>query len=919
MRKVLSLLGVGALGLALVAIPGDAATPASGSVGPAAPTASWQGQVYAAAANPGACPSAAQDPLNLVCDHYTLTVGVDQTYWTANTGGVKIAITWPDAANDFDLQIYDAAGNQVASSGGSSNLEQVFLPNAAGSYEVRVVPFLVTGSGYSGTATFQSVAGGPATNPPRDSGGLAFAPPTVVDTQRTEGEPIVTFDRAGNEWESGPWGTATQQSFIHKSTDGGDQFNVVSMPGLRPDLPPGGGDTDVATDDQNYAYFSDLEGLVKIEAAVSNDGGNTWRQNKAVEATTADDRQWLAVDDGTTTAAVDNTVFLTYRQTPLGSFVLSSPGSTGPADPVGGVVYQNAADTPDAISTGAPCGQMKFDPVKRNLYLPCGQGDHVLLAYAHVAPGQRTGLHFQTSQTPKSPGGGNVGNVFPTMGIDKAGNVYVAWVDENSNDVYYAASTDGGATWSPAQQVNGGDANTNEFVWVAGGGSGTAVIAWLGSPEHMTSDNMPSWYNDRQAASRYPWYGYVSVITNATSPTPTFAQQKFWQKPTHYGQICNSGTLCLATGGDRTMADYFSVALDPQGAIRVVFNDTTSQHHGAHLFEARQIAGPNALTGATLAGTAPTSPVSDATGDAQVPHFAPLAGPGPNQRNLDLTKVSVTQPDAATLRFQMEVADLSSLAPPPGKTSSFWITRFLAKSIGDGGETSYRIFYAGAQSDAGGAPTFFAGSGTSNQGDVPGNGCTNTTTENCKVVQYPAEVPATGSISGNTITIDVPLQGGFGPNRPINDDRLWSVTAFTGGRNGSAPDVHAEADASRAFDYLLGAPTTTTTAKHLVTGGGSSTTPSGGTSRIALDVRSGPTGKVAWVEPGIDFRSTRITSADFKGSTVTVSGEGVRDGAAVTFTLTATDNGASADSYSISLSDGSSRQATLAKGNIRVV
>ncbi len=53
----------------------------------------------------------------------------------------------------------------------------------------------------------------------------------------------------------------------------------------------------------------------------------------------------------------------------------------------------------------------------------------------------------------------------------------------------------------------------------------------------------------------------------------------------------------------------------------------------------------------------------------------------------------------------------------------------------------YRIFYVVAESVPGGALTFFAGSGTSAQGPVPGTGCVQTTPENCKVVAYPAEVP----------------------------------------------------------------------------------------------------------------------------------------------------------------------------------
>src|SRR5207244_12767066 len=130
----------------------------------------------------------------------------------------------------------------------------------------------------------------------------------------------------------------------------------------------------------------------------------------------------------------DTTVFLTYRQLPGGSQVLSSPGSTRPTDAVGGFVYTNAAAT-TFVGAGAPCGRLTFDPVLRNLYLPCVQGNHVHVSKAHVDPGQRSGLTFSSTDTPASPGG-SIGNLFASLTTDQAGNAYVAWADTANNNVY---------------------------------------------------------------------------------------------------------------------------------------------------------------------------------------------------------------------------------------------------------------------------------------------------------------------------------------------------------------------------------------------------------------------------------------------------------------------------------------------------
>lgn len=778
--------------------PVQAADPPSGTIGPSNVSVGWVGQDYVAAAtlDPNVCPPPA-DPENLLCDHFFLTVDVTPDYWDTHEGGARVTITWADDANDFDLYIYDSDGNQVTfSAAGGTTSEEVLIADASGIYEVRVNPFLVIESGYDGVAAFESVEGGPPPNPDRATGGLRFGPATVIDAQRTEGEPINFIDQDGNYWESGPWGTSTLQSFVHRSTDSGDSFHVVSPIELRPDAPPGGGDTDVVVDDQGEAYFVDLEGLVNLGAAVSHDDGNSWTKNAFAVQEFVDDRQWFALDNGPTTDASDNTVFLAFRQVPLGSFIYSTPGSTGPTDPVGGLVYEDSSDAPGvAVSNGAPCGQIRFDPVFRNLYYPCANGDHVEITVGHVDPGQRTDITYSNVQAPVSPGG-VVGDIFPAVAVDRAGNVYAVWVDEIDHNVYYSASTDQGQTWGSVVQINGNDANSNVWPWAVGGRSGTLVVAWYGNNSHTDSDDMPSWYADRQAATAFPWFGYVSVIGRASTGSPVFAQQRFTKKPMHYGQICQGGLGCTLSDGDRTMADFFAAYLDTDGSIRIVYNDTTSQHHGAHLFEVRQLRGPNPL-GGKVRKAPPTNPMADQAGDAQWPHYFPT-GPGPNQPQLDIRRLSVAHHSPGHMEIELRLNDLSSFAPPPGSTSAVWLVRFQARSTGDHGEEAYRIFYVGAESLAGLPPTFFLGSGDSAEGPVPGDGCVITTPENCKIVLYPSELPADGTVTGNKITWEVGLQD-FGEGRPIKGNILYSVTAFSFGRSADV-DLYSDVDATRPFD-----------------------------------------------------------------------------------------------------------------------
>src|SRR5207245_11027963 len=125
---------------------------------------------------------------------------------------------------------------------------------------------------------------------------------------------------------------------------------------------------------------------------------------------------------------------------------------------------------------------------------------------------------------------------------------------------------------------------------------------------------------------------------------------------------------CTTSAGDRTLPDFFSVAIDANGAARIVLNDLTNQHHGAALFELRQVAGPSAIGTALLPPFPNTATgVADPMGDAQIPHYFP-GGAGANQLALDLTSLQISQPDSSHLRVALKLQRLVSLLPPPGST-----------------------------------------------------------------------------------------------------------------------------------------------------------------------------------------------------------------------------------------------------------
>jgi hypothetical protein len=720
---------------------------------------------------------------------------------------VSVTVDATVASNDLAVNLLHGGSVVANTDTGVGQEELTYKTAEGGTYSVQVCPSSAPATPFveplSYTGVFASTSA-PAPVPPGSipgSNGITptpsygrwnavFGPSTVIDAQRTEGEPLDFLDSKGTWWESGPWGTTTQNSFIHKSTDGGASFHVVSPVQMRPDAGPGGGDTDIVVDDQGNAYFTDLEALVNLGTSVSNDGGNTWRKNPLAVQNAAVDRQWYALDNGPTGSAADNTVFLAFHESAVGTFIYSSPGSTGPLDPVGGLVWQSASSTgPVPLASDAICAQLRFDSVTRNLYYACNEGDHIRITVGHVDPSQRTGIVFTNYKAPKTPGGTKVLNLFPALATDKAGNVYVAWIDGTNFNLYYAFSTDGGKTWSAPAKVNSGPAVTNEFDWAQAGTAGTLALAWYATEKTSStgSDGMPNYGDDPDGATAYPWFGYAALIRNANTATPSIGQARFTEKPMHYGQICNAGISCTTNGGDRQMADFFGFQIGSDGGLRIVYNDTTNTHDGAGLMGARQIVGATPL-GTGLKGNPATGGVTDAQGDAQWPHYG-VQGQNIAQLDLTNTKVSVRN---GVAHVTMTVASLASLAAPPGKAQAVWLTRFqaLAPRTG-GGSDVYQILYVGAQSTAGGALGYFAGT----------SDCTETTPGNCKLLQYPAKSQPQGSVSGNTITIDVPLSTGFGI--PVHGKTLYNATAFTFGRDNATADIYADVDATAPFDVTF--------------------------------------------------------------------------------------------------------------------
>ena len=536
----------------------------------------------------------------------------------------------------------------------------------AGTWNLQVCPFPggVVAAPYSYTGTFATSnvpvtqvettpgsgtggAGGTPT-PTYVAGKLTFSPATVVDPQRTEGEPLNFLDPKTNDyWESGPFGTTSQNSWIHRSTDNGLEFHVDSPVGLRPDAPPGGGDTDIAVDDQGYHYFVDLEGLVNLGTSVSNDDG------KRGGRTRWPSRTWPSTGNGSpwTTAR---------RPRP--------PTTRSSWVPRDGRRHVHLLE-PRHDRLDRPGRRARLAERFREGAAPAGRGRDLRPAALRPEVPQPV-LRLQRGRSralddrprgarpangdpvPQRDAPGLAGRRRPGASLPGSGGRLrrqrLRGLDRRQRQRRLLLVLGRpGREWTTPVRVSTAPSTTAEFLWAQAGAAGNLALAWYATDTAGQPDSFPNWATDPQGATTVKWWGYAATISNAASLSPTIAQERFTEKPMHYGQICNQGIGCTVSSGDRTMADYFALNLDKTGSIRIVYNDTTSQSHGAHLYEARQLDGKT-VTGKRASDRVPKSPMKDVTGDAQWPHYSPTgAGPEPTAARPDERRVEHGQPEHA--------------------------------------------------------------------------------------------------------------------------------------------------------------------------------------------------------------------------------------------------------------------------------
>lgn len=442
------------------------------------------------------------------------------------------------------------------------------------------------------------------------------------------GEPQIRSDADGNIFISSEYGLGGGTGFW-RSADGGQSFQYQGVANaLVSGSPaqPGGGDTDIAVapvknaNGQYNVYMSSLS-LANVDVSTSTDGGKTFTTNFASSNVPGDDREWLA-------ASGASTVYLSFHDVTTDNIDVERSDDAGKSWTIIGEAINPLSNTDvTAASNDNELGNIASTPDGRYLYQifvgavgPEENAQGYPMRGAYMAVSTDGGQTFHDYTINVAPEGTAYGHQFPQVTIDKAGNVYALYSD--NQNLFMSVSTDHGQTWSGPYQVNktgpipsasnpyatkgawlpnpnssalgdqlpeaysvnpSPDSYYNqEFIpaysnvaiepWAVAGDAGKIDIVWYGTNMTQGADGT---YATDTTDDHIHWSVFMAQSTNALSSNPTFVQAPV-TPVVHRAGVCEAGIGCTSNGEDnRDLFDDFGVTVGPNGMAAIAY--TTDQ------------------------------------------------------------------------------------------------------------------------------------------------------------------------------------------------------------------------------------------------------------------------------------------------------------------------------------------------------
>jgi hypothetical protein len=528
----------------------QASSPTEGSISDTSTSVSWGGGPFAAP-NPSAQASGLPDcTVPQSCDDFTLHVSTPSGY--GDTHSLKIDVSWPQTAADFDVYVLDQAGDPVGQAASSADPEEVVLPPTTGTYTVRVVPFLPLGQSYTAKATLVDQPVPPPRGTATPPGFTTYAAPSSFGNSNNAGEPSI-----GTNWKSGATmyqaGLSTfKVDFDDSASPARATWSDVSA-GAATGCPQGSTislDPILFTDHATGRTFeSQLTGQDSA-TCWTDDDGTTWSPStgggipSGVDHQTVGGGPYSANSIGALpTSSYPNAVYYCSQDIATAFCATSHDGGTtfGPGVP-----------TYSLLDCGGLHGHVKVAP-DGTAYLPnkaCGSN-------AAVVVSKDGGTSWTVNQVP----GSSPSDADPSVGIGSNGTAYVGYVGSDGRPAV-AVSHDQGSTWSTPQTV-GADLGVKNAVFpsVVAGDDNRATMVYIGTTK--AGD-----YQSQTDFKDAEWHLYFATTYDggqtwvSTDASP--------HDPVQRGSICTGGTTC---GNDRNLLDFIDVTVDKGGRVEAAFAD----------------------------------------------------------------------------------------------------------------------------------------------------------------------------------------------------------------------------------------------------------------------------------------------------------------------------------------------------------
>lgn len=439
---------------------------------------------------------------------------------------------------------------------------------------------------------------GPMPTPDSSFSRPPFGTPVALKTQNGEAgsEPSLTITPDGTIFVCSPRGSARGTN-VWRSTDHGETFEslgTVVQPVLGPQRSTtgdvGGGDCHMSADRGGTIYLADLWGG-SVSLSWSKDKGTTWEGVPFTVRSGTADRPWvLGGDPGevfVTTTDIHGSMLELLTESNLGLHDAPASGGIWVARSTdGGRTFPQQVLAVGNADRFPPTSNLAEGNGNLYLYYVTTTGDQVRHM---VAVSKDRGLTWAQKMAGEMPYDRNVCStyplaVFPVVGADDSGGVYLASAYENPVtkrwDLVFVSSPDAGETWN-APILLADREGTRSFPWLATAGNGRVALAWYESNQTIYSDsatNVPERVTCGSHGNESPsdWFIRYAESHEAMSPNPTFVEALVQPTP-----------VTRANDLGRPFAELLGLDFDAQGRAAVAYVSDTSEAQGQAMFALR--------------------------------------------------------------------------------------------------------------------------------------------------------------------------------------------------------------------------------------------------------------------------------------------------------------------------------------------